>query len=82
MNGFYVSVQDHGRRGLLLGPFGSQDGALRFVETGRRLAYEVNSDAHWYAYGTAWVQASEGRELPKGRLNDRFAAKVAERAAG
>lgn len=70
--GFYVSVRHGQRSGLLLGPFGTKEGAERFVATGRRLAREVNADAHWYSYGTARVQPGEGRELPQGSLNSRF----------
>lgn len=77
MEGFYVSVQHHDRRGLLLGPFGTRDAAERFVSTGSRLAEDVDQDAGWYLYGTARVVPRPGRELPQGRLNDRFAAMVA-----
>lgn len=66
MTGFYVSVIDRQRKGLLLGPFPTHAEALAKVEKGKALAHEVNRDAHWFAYGTCKVTANE---LPQGRLN-------------
>lgn len=71
--GFYVTVRerpDGGRTGYLVGPFDTHEEALGQVDAARRIAREVNSDAHWYAYGTARVE-SYGT-LPPGRFNDRF----------
>lgn len=68
--GFYVSVYDNGRRGLLLGPYPAKGEAESHVSEGRRLAVQVNDRAHWYAYGTACVQALPGQGLPAGRLNE------------
>jgi hypothetical protein len=72
--GFYVSVEDHGRRGLLLGPYATKAEAEARVSDGTRLAARVNDSAHWYAYGTACVQARPGHDLPVGRLNSMAAA--------
>ena len=66
MTGYYVSVVDGKRRGLLLGPFDTHGEALKRVDEGRTLARRVNRDAHWFAYGTARVVAES---LPTGRLN-------------
>jgi hypothetical protein len=66
MIGFYVSVVDGKRRGLLLGPFETHAEALERVDDGRRLAQTFNDDAFWYGFGTARVEAET---LPEGRLN-------------
>ncbi len=50
---YYVSVIDGARKGLLAGPYATHKEALGMVDTVRRIAATVNSDAHWYAYGTA-----------------------------
>lgn len=68
MRGFYVTVRDYGRSGKLLGPYGTHTEALAMVETGRALAKEADSDAHWYSYGTAKVTAPT---LAPGILNEK-----------
>lgn len=65
----YVSVIDGARYGLLLGPFASRREAEAHVEEGRQLAYSVNSDAHWYGYGTCRVTLRPGQTAKQGRLN-------------
>lgn len=67
--GFYVSVEDHGRRGLLLGPYPTKAEAEAHVAEGSALAARADERAHWYAYGTACVQARPGKGLPTGRLS-------------
>lgn len=52
---FYVTVQDAGRTGYLLGPYAEHQPALDNVERGRQLAYKANDRAWFYAYGTASV---------------------------
>jgi hypothetical protein len=74
--GFYVSVEDHGRRGLLLGPYATKAEAEAHVSEGSGLAARADERAAWYAYGTACVQSRPGRELPTGRLN-KMAAELA-----
>lgn len=54
--GFYVTVIDAGRRGFLLGPFGSHKEAKDNVEVGRNLAIKHNDRAWFYGYGTALVK--------------------------
>jgi hypothetical protein len=54
---FYVTVQDAGRTGFLLGPYSTHEAALSNVERGRRLAEEANSRAVFYAFGTSSVPA-------------------------
>lgn len=58
--GFYVTVIDAGRRGFLLGPFGSHKEAKSNVALGRKLAIEHNDRAWFYGYGTALVK----RDIP------------------
>lgn len=50
---FYVTVQDAGRTGFLLGPYSDVREALANVQRGRSLACEANSRAVFYAYGTS-----------------------------
>lgn len=73
--GFYVSVHDHGRRGLLLGPYPSKAEAESHVTEGSALASRADDRGHWYEYGTACVQARPGHDLPVGRLNAMLAAR-------
>jgi hypothetical protein len=73
--GFYVSVHDHGRRGLLLGPYPSKAEAESHVTEARALAARADDRGHWYEYGTACVQARPGHDLPVGRLNAMLAAR-------
>lgn len=66
MIGYYASVMDGPRRGLLLGPFADLEAAAARVEQAKALARTVNDRAIWFAYGTARVEADT---LPQGRLN-------------
>ena len=68
--GFYVSVIDGARHGLLLGPYATKLDAESDVPAGRELAERVNDRAGWYAYGVTRVQMPPGVALPRGRLND------------
>jgi hypothetical protein len=67
--GFYVSVEDNGHRGLLLGPYSTKAAAEGQVDRGRKLACQVNDRAEFYAYGVTRVEMKPGRELPQGKLN-------------
>lgn len=49
---YYVSVVDHDRVGLLLGPFAKHAESLANVSRCQKHAREVNDNALWYAYGT------------------------------
>jgi len=49
---YYVSVVDHDRVGLLLGPFDNHPDALANVNRCQEYAREVNDNAFWYSYGT------------------------------
>jgi hypothetical protein len=53
---FYVSVKDGQRSGFLLGPYDTHDEALANVDRGRKLAYDADTRAPWYAYGTAGTE--------------------------
>lgn len=66
MTGFYASVMDGVRTGLLLGPYDTHDEAMAVVDTAAELAETVDPRAHFYSFGTAKVTADR---LPKGRLN-------------
>lgn len=68
VEGYYVSVMDHGRWGLLLGPYDTHEEALELVETGKRLAEQVNDRAIWYAYGTSKITGPA--PLKPGVLNE------------
>lgn len=54
---YYVTVQDAGRTGFLLGPYDEHAGALANVERGRGLAEAANSRAVFYAFGTSSLPA-------------------------
>lgn len=66
MIGFYASVRDGVRTGFLLGPYDDHEEALGAVDKARTLAARVDDRAHFYAFGTARVEADR---LPTGRLN-------------
>ncbi len=66
--GFYVSVEDHGRHGMLLGPYTTKGEAEADVPLGKRLAERANSRAIWYAYGVTKVTMQPGADLPAGKL--------------
>lgn len=67
--GFYVTVKDGPRTGVLLGPYDTKDEAESRVKDGKRLAESVNSRAFWYAYGVTRVVMQPGADLPAGKLN-------------
>jgi hypothetical protein len=67
--GFYVSVQDGGRTGLLLGPYATRPDAEHDVPAGKQRAEQVNDRACWYAYGVTRVVMQPGEVLPAGKLN-------------
>lgn len=53
---YYVSVIDAGRFRLLAGPFPTHEEAEKHVEPARKIAYERDPWAWFYAYGTCMVQ--------------------------
>lgn len=65
--GFYASVQDGKRHGLLLGPFATHAEAEAHVTTAAHAAAKIDGFAGFYCFGTARVQ-TRGK-LPVGRLN-------------
>lgn len=67
--GYYASVQNGSRRGLLLGPFATHAEAESHVPAAQAAAEQIDSFAGFYAYGTARVQTT--RQLPQGKLNRR-----------
>jgi hypothetical protein len=67
--GYYASVESNGKRGLLLGPYGSKSEAEAHVPEATRLACQADDRAQFYAYGTARIQARPGQALPQGKLN-------------
>jgi hypothetical protein len=67
--GFYVSVENNGRYGLLAGPYPTKTAASARISAVKELARQVDERASWYAYGVTSVQAKPGQELPTGRLN-------------
>lgn len=70
MIGFYVSVRDGSRSGMLLGPYGTSEEAEQNVARARDFAVEVDPFAHFHQYGTARVERANA--LPCGRLNKRI----------
>lgn len=70
--GFYVSVINGSRAGLLLGPYPSQPEACRHVDRARREAETIDPWAGFYGFGTARAVARPGRALPAGKLNSRI----------
>jgi hypothetical protein len=74
--GFYVTVKDGTRTGVLLGPYTTKSDAEGNVKLGRQLAGQVNSRAIWYAYGVTRVVMQPGAELPSGKLNHLAAVSV------
>ena len=68
--GYYVSVIDGPRFGLLRGPFDAHDEALARVDETRKAAESLDPRAWFYAFGTCRVE----RETPlkPGKLNDVF----------
>lgn len=67
--GFYVSVIDGARKGLLLGPYDRHEHAEANVDRARDEAMSVDPWAHFYEFGTCRIEAAE---LPTGRLNARI----------
>jgi len=67
--GFYVTVQDCGQWGALLGPYATKEEAEANVQAGKELAKMVNDRAGWYAYGVTKVTMKPGAVLPAGKLN-------------
>ncbi|VTT98923.1 unnamed protein product [Gemmataceae bacterium] len=51
--GYYVSVIDGSRRGLLLGPFDCPEAARASVDRGRAMAERADPRAVFYGYGVA-----------------------------
>lgn len=61
--GYYVSVINGNRKGLLLGPYGTHAEALENVPAGRALACKADTWADFYAFGTCKIERDS--ELPK-----------------
>lgn len=59
MIGYYVSVIDGKKSGMLLGPFDTHEAALANVDRGTKLAYDADPKAPWYAYGTCKWEADK-----------------------
>lgn len=66
MTGFYVSVIDGSRKGLLAGPFADHGEALALLEAVQTWVVHRKPEAHFFGFGTARVEATR---LPDGRLN-------------
>lgn len=73
--GFYVSVIDGTKRGLLHGPHGTEREARELLADVKAAALAVDPFAGFYAYGTARVVAPT---LPTGKLNYYMAAHAAQ----
>lgn len=69
MKSFYVTCRDAGRTGWLAGPFKTHKEALEHVKATRKAAYEVDPFSHFFAFGTASVEHTVARPLPRGVLN-------------
>jgi hypothetical protein len=54
---YYVTVQDDGRTGFLLGPFKTHEEALAQVNRARDLADRADPFAAFYAFGTSSLPA-------------------------
>jgi hypothetical protein len=50
---YFVTVRDAGRTGFLLGPYSTHEEAINNVQRGKKAALDANSQAWFYAYGTA-----------------------------
>ena len=59
---FYVTVNNNGRFGWLLGPFDDHQEALDKVHHARTLAERADPRAAWYAFGTA--STPKGTNMP------------------
>lgn len=68
-DGFYVSVVDGPKIGLLLGPFKKHSDALNQIETVREKAYILNPMSWFYSFGTVRMKSSYRKS---GTLNDYF----------
>ena len=66
MAGYYVSVLDGKRKGLLLGPYDTHQEALDNVKRGISLAVAADTRAVFYAFGTVKITAET---LPKAVFN-------------
>lgn len=68
MTGYYVSVVDGRKRGLLVGPYVDHAYALAAVDRVKRWVQEREPMAAFYGFGTAKVEAAT---LPTGTLTAR-----------
>lgn len=64
--GYYVSVINGRKRGLLLGPYDTHAEALDNVRRGEQLANDLDAWSDFYAYGTCKYETPNA--LPTGRL--------------
>ena len=71
---YYVSVSDGSRYlpnyALLLGPFTTHQAALDMVEAAKKRIMELDTWAHFYAFGTCQVDL--GEPVRVGVLNEEF----------
>ncbi|WP_432157824.1 hypothetical protein [Streptomyces sp. bgisy153] len=70
-DGYYVTVRDGARSGLLLGPYATHDAALGNLDRARMFVLKHVPFGQFYAYGTCRIRGY-GRKLKSGRLNDRI----------
>ncbi|GAA0641679.1 hypothetical protein GCM10009548_02420 [Streptomyces malaysiensis subsp. malaysiensis] len=70
-DGYYVTVRDGDRAGLLLGPYATQGEALNNLDRARSFVLDNVPYSVFYAYGTCRVRGY-GRKLSPGRLNERI----------
>ncbi len=60
---FFVTIQDAGRTGWLLGPYPTHYDALQEVGRGKELAVEARQDMWFASFGTASVPESEASRI-------------------
>jgi hypothetical protein len=64
--GYYVSVINDRKRGLVLGPYAAHSEALANVAIGRQRAEEADPMAVFYSFGTCKIETT--KPLPNGVL--------------
>lgn len=77
VRGFYVSIVDGKKRGLLYGPLVDHASAYALVETVREWVIDRSPVAHFYGFGTASVTGETWEDLPRGRLTEQINADAA-----
>lgn len=74
--GFYVSVVDGPRYGLVAGPFRTKEGAEDFVEDAKAIGQDVDPRTVFAGWGTCGVK--DVKLLKPGRLNERLGLQLDE----